>query len=96
MTKKELQLPLDIDELRAILRSFGVIKASVYGSYARGDATPQSDLDLLVELEKDRSYFDLGGLQYQLAQLIPGGVDLTTKLNHRFEPYIRDELVEIL
>jgi predicted nucleotidyltransferase len=96
MTTQALQLPVDINELRAILRTYGVVKASVFGSYARGEATPASDLDLLVELDTGRTYLDLGGLQYELEQRVPGGVDITTKLNRYFEPYIRPELVEIL
>ena len=96
MTAQTLALPVDIEELRTMLRAHGVVKASVYGSYARGDATPQSDLDLLVELAQGKTYLDLGGLQYDLEQKIPGGVDITTKLNHHFEQYIRPELVEIL
>jgi predicted nucleotidyltransferase len=96
MSAQDLRLPIDIEELRSILRDHGVVKASVFGSYARGDYTPQSDLDLLVELAEGKNYFDLGGLQYDLAKRCPGGVDVTTKLNRHFEPYIRPELVEIL
>lgn len=79
-----------------MLQEYGVVRASVFGSYARGEATPASDLDLLVELDKGRTYLDLGGLQYELARRIPGGVDIATKLNRHFEPYILPELVEIL
>jgi uncharacterized protein len=96
MTAQALQLPVELAELRSILQAHGVVGASVFGSYARGDATPESDLDLLVTLDSGKSYLDLGGLQYELEQKIPGGVDITTKLNPHFEPYIRPELVEIL
>jgi predicted nucleotidyltransferase len=96
MTKQSLQLPIDIETLRDMLRAHGVEKASVFGSYARGEATPKSDLDLLVTLAPGRTYLDLGGLQYELEQKIPGGVDIAAKLNKHFEPYIRPDLVEIL
>lgn len=96
MIAQALQLPVGIDELRAILRAHGVVSARVYGSYARGDATPKSDLDLLVELAPGKTYLDLGGLQYELEQKVPGGVDITTKLNPHFEQYIRPELIKIL
>jgi len=96
MTTLALQLPIDVNELRSLLEAHGIIKASVFGSYARGEATSQSDLDLLVELAPGKTYLDLGGLQYDLEKRIPGGVDITTKLNRHFEPYIRPELVEIL
>lgn len=96
MTATDLQLPIELEELRRILRQYGVTKASIFGSYARGDARPDSDLDLLVELEAGRSLFDLGGLQYDLDQRLSGGVDVMTKLHPRFEPYITPELIEVL
>ncbi len=55
MTYDNLQLPIPLEELRKLLLQHGVIKASVFGSYARGEATPESDLDLLVELGDSRS-----------------------------------------
>lgn len=91
-----LDLPIPIEDLRQTLLDNGVVKAFVFGSYARGEARPDSDLDLLVELAPDTTYFDLGGLQYKLAEMIPGGVDIATKLHPRFEPYITPDLVEIL
>ena len=96
MISTELQLPLPLEELRSLLRKNGVKTASVFGSYARGDATAESDLDLLVELADGRTYFDLGGLQYELQERFSVRVDIATKLNRHFEPYITPELVSIL
>ncbi|MFZ2545288.1 MAG: nucleotidyltransferase domain-containing protein [Candidatus Saccharimonadales bacterium] len=96
MTAQELQLPMQLADLRTILQSHGVVHASVFGSYARGDANEKSDLDLLVELAKDKTYLDLGGLQDELDGRLTGGVDITTRLNHHFAPYIDNDLVEIL
>lgn len=93
---KKLNLPIGLEELRAILRSHGVIKASVFGSCSRGEYREGSDLDLLVTLDKGRTYLDLGGLQFELSRRIPGGVDIMTSINRHFEPYIREDLVEIL
>jgi predicted nucleotidyltransferase len=78
------------------LRKNGVKTASLFGSYARGDATQASDLDLLVELDKGKTYLDLGGLQYELQERYDIKADITTKLNHNFEPYITPELISIL
>ncbi len=96
MTSTELQLPIPIEELRTLLRKNGVKTASVFGSYARGDATDKSDLDLLVELADGKTYLDLGGLQYELQERFSIRADIVTKLNHHFEPYITPELVSIL
>jgi len=97
MNQQNLQLPIDIDELRGLLHKYGVIKASVFGSYARGDATPTSDLDLLVELDLGRTYLDLGGLQYDLDQRLPSGVDIVLEgtLRKRIKPYVEREKVSI-
>jgi predicted nucleotidyltransferase len=96
MTTQELQLPIELHELRTILKKHGVISASVFGSYARGEARPDSDLDLLVKLAPGRSLFDLGGLQYELEEVTKHSVDVATKLHPRFEPYITPDLIKIL
>jgi hypothetical protein len=96
MTATSLQLPIELEELCNILKKHGVVSASVFGSYARGEARPDSDLDLLVQLEPSRSLFDLGGLQFELEEITKHRVDVATKLHPRFEPYITPDLVEIL
>jgi predicted nucleotidyltransferase len=96
MKQTDITLPIEIEKLRTILRKNGVAKASVFGSYAKGEARTDSDLDLLVTLAPNKTYMDLGGLQYELDQILPGGVDIATKLNRHFEPYIKNDLVEIL
>lgn len=96
MVSSDLQLPIPIEELRAILRKNGVKTASVFGSYARGQANAKSDLDLLVELADGKSYLDLGGLQYELQERYAVKADIATHLNRHFEPYITPELVSIL
>lgn len=98
MTSAKLQLPIPLDELQQLLRKYGVVKASVFGSYARGEATPASDLDLLVELAPGRNYLDLGGLQYELTQRLPAkkaDVVLEGTLRKRIKPYVEREKVTI-
>lgn len=96
MTAANLQLPIELAELRRILRSHGVASASVFGSFARGTATPKSDLDLLVRLKPDGDLFDVVDLQTELQAATHREVDITTKLHPRFEPYIIPELVSVL
>lgn len=96
MTTQTLQLPIELDELRRVLRAHGVVKASVFGSYARGEASVESDLDLLVELGEGKTYLDLGGLQYELEEKFSIRADISTKLNRHFEPYITQDLVPVL
>jgi predicted nucleotidyltransferase len=95
MTATELQLPLPVDELRQTLKKYGVIHVQVFGSYARGDQTANSDLDLLIEGGPDFGFFDLMDLQAELEGRARVKVDVLTKIKKSFIPYIEPELVTI-
>lgn len=96
MTVQELDLPIQLAELRRLLKKHGVVRASVFGSYARGEARPDSDLDILVKLQPGRTLFDVIDLQTELEAVAKRKVDVATKLHPRFEPYITPDLVTIL
>jgi predicted nucleotidyltransferase len=49
-------------EIMQIAAKYGAHNLRVFGSVARGEAGPDSDLDLLVDFEPGRTLFDLGGL----------------------------------
>jgi len=68
-----------------------VVRAGVFGSRARGDTGPTSDLDLLVEFEPGRSLFDLTGLQLDLSDLLGYTAHIVTyKSLHRL---VRDRIL---
>jgi predicted nucleotidyltransferase len=69
----------------------------VFGSVARGEARPESDLDLLVEFEADRSLLDLIGLELDLRDLLGSHVDVTTvaSLKDRIRPRVLAEAVPL-
>ncbi|MBP7057935.1 nucleotidyltransferase domain-containing protein [Candidatus Gracilibacteria bacterium] len=60
------------------LKGQGVIKASIFGSYARGDIKKNSDVDLLVKLGKGKSLLDLAGLKISLEKKLNKKVDILT------------------
>ena len=59
-----------------ILAQFGVRKAALFGSVARGEATKDSDIDLLVQLDKTLSLFGFIDLKLQLEDALGKKVDL--------------------
>jgi predicted nucleotidyltransferase len=80
------------DEILRIWTKYGARNVRVFGSVARGDADEQSDVDLLVELEPGRTLFDLGGLQYDLEQLLECRVDVVTERG--LKPRIRERVLQ--
>ncbi len=66
-------------EIIEIARARGASRVRVFGSVARGEATESSDVDFLVDLEPERSLFDLGGLLMDLQDLLNRNVDVVTE-----------------
>jgi predicted nucleotidyltransferase len=67
------------EEILRVCAKYGARNVRVFGSLARGEADEQSDIDFLVEMEPGRSLLDLGGLQYELEQLLCRKVDVVTE-----------------
>lgn len=61
-----------------VARKHGARSIRVFGSAARGDARPDSDIDLLVEMEPGRSLFDQAALLLDLTDLLGRDVDVVT------------------
>ena len=76
----------------------GVVCAGLSGSFARGDATADSDVDFLVEFEEDRTLLDLAGLRLDLREALGRDVDVATpgSLHPRPRNRILREVVRIL
>ena len=67
------------DEIFKIASRHGAKNIRVFGSAARGEAGSDSDIDFLIDLESDRSLFDLGELLLELQELLGRKVDVVTE-----------------
>ncbi|BAC09784.1 tsl2232 [Thermosynechococcus vestitus BP-1] len=79
-------------EVLRVAAKHGARNVRVFGSVARGEADAESDIDFLVELEPGRTLFDLGGLQYELEQLLGCRVDVVTERG--LKARIRDRVLQ--
>ena len=83
------------DEIVEIAREFHAISIAVFGSVARGDDTPESDIDFLVEFEDGSSLFDLMHLEDRLRALLGRPVDVVSRgsLLQRDHDIMRDAVI---
>jgi predicted nucleotidyltransferase len=78
-------------QILALAAKHGASNIRVFGSVANGTADQDSDIDFLVDLEQDRSLFDLGGLLMDLQQLLNRSVDVVTENGLHW--YIKDRIL---
>jgi uncharacterized protein len=67
-------------------------KISLFGSYLHGDAKEDSDVDLLIEISRPFTYFDLAEVQIQLEETLGKDVDLAT--SDSLSKYIRENVIQ--
>jgi uncharacterized protein len=78
-------------DILRIAQSHGARRVRVFGSAARGEAHPDSDLDLLVDLEPGRSLLDLVAIKQDLEDLLGREVDVVTEA--AVSPYLREQVL---
>lgn len=89
-----------IDKLRAHepeLKAAGIVRLAVFGSVARGDNSPESDVDLLADFDKTKRYtlLTMGRLESRLADLLGTRVELSSPewLKERVKNQVLSEAV---
>lgn len=65
-------------EIRPILEKHQVKKASIFGSFARGENNKNSDIDILVELKRGKTLIDLIDLEMDIEKKVKRKIDLIT------------------
>jgi len=87
---------LDLKEITAevikVIDQYGIVKAGVFGSYARGEANDESDIDLLFEFKEVIGLMKLGGLKIDLEEALGKQVDVLQFCS--INPQIHDHVLQ--
>ncbi|MDP3105309.1 MAG: nucleotidyltransferase family protein [Candidatus Methanoperedens sp.] len=70
----------------SLIKKHGAKKIAVFGSYARGEEKPKSDIDILVEFSERKSLLELVGIEQELSDILGIKVDLLTEKS--ISPYL--------
>ncbi|NIQ06873.1 MAG: nucleotidyltransferase family protein [Candidatus Korarchaeota archaeon] len=92
--KKSAKVKLDkehiLEEIASFLAEYGAKEVRVFGSYARGETTAESDIDVLVEFEGRKSLLEIIGMEQELSEKLGVKIDLLTE--KAISPYIRENI----
>ena len=85
------------EKILPILKEYDVAYAGIFGSIARGDDRPESDVDILVATSHPVSVYTFMALKDELEHAIGRDVDLVSRkaINKYLEPYITDDLTTV-
>ena len=78
------------NEILDLADTHGAKNVRIFGSMARGEGGPASDVDLLVDMEEGRNLLDLVGFWQDLEELLGCRVDVITEGG--ISPYLRERI----
>jgi len=86
-----------IADNREAISTLGVKSLALFGSLARGDAGPESDVDILVEFQGPSTFDRYMDLKFFLEELLNRPVDLVTRkaLKTRLRPHVEKEAIYV-
>ncbi len=80
------------DKIISILVKHGIKRILVFGSHARNEATPTSDIDLIVDFPEGTSLLDHVGIEIELSEALNMKIDLLSR--NGISPYIKDHILK--
>ncbi len=81
---------IEINKLIEVCRANGTRRVSLFGSFARGEAGPNSDVDLIVEFSHPTGFLALVRLERELSEVLGRKVDLLTE--QAISPHLREQI----
>ncbi|QGU00346.1 Hypothetical protein SYNTR_1752 [Candidatus Syntrophocurvum alkaliphilum] len=80
-----------------LAQKYGASNIRIFGSISRGEEHKNSDLDLLVDFDKDRTLFDMVGLKLELEELLGFKVDIATEksLHNLIADQVKREAIQL-
>ena len=89
-------MKIDVEDLKRkilpILQRYGAKRAGLFGSCVRGDMKEDSDIDILVEIEKDISLLDFVGLKLEIEEVLGRKVDLVEY--NTIKPSLKEKILK--
>ena len=91
------QLVKSLSSHRKEIEAFGVKSLAIFGSIARGEAGPDSDIDILVEFQGKATFSQYMKLKFFLQDMLGYSIDLVTPkaLKPRLKPYIERDAIYV-
>lgn len=90
------QMEANLEEIKKkalpVLKGAGVTRSSIFGSYVRGEASEDSDIDILVDFPRGKGIFEFVGLQQELEQVLGKKTDLVTY--DSLHPLLKDRILK--
>ncbi len=85
------------NQLEKFCQNQALTYLGVFGSYARGEAKKDSDVDILIDYQQPKSLFTLGGIVADLEEMTGKKIDLVkrTHIKPILKPYILQDLITL-
>ncbi|MDY0151917.1 MAG: nucleotidyltransferase family protein [Candidatus Cloacimonas sp.] len=91
MLTKDSRLKKVYKAIEPFIEEFGISQIRIFGSYARGEETPQSDIDIIVDIGKQIGIYQFIGLKQDIEATLNKNIDLFKP--NTLEAFIKDQIL---